>query len=76
MNRALLDTKRFLSWSIHWAPTFALWGVTGTLGLIYAVQPKPLFKHLPLIGHNYRTQKEIDEQALKEKQARIAARNA
>ncbi|KYR01756.1 hypothetical protein DLAC_01766 [Tieghemostelium lacteum] len=62
----LTFAKRTLSFGSNWAPTAMIWGTTGVLGALYAIQPRFLFKHLPLIGHNYLTAKDIEQMKAKE----------
>ncbi|KAF2070901.1 hypothetical protein CYY_007785 [Polysphondylium violaceum] len=65
MNRAIQQTnlfiKRSLSFAANWSTTATLWGVTAGVGALYAIQPRFIFKHLPLIGHNYLTAKDIEQ---------------
>ncbi|EGC34524.1 hypothetical protein DICPUDRAFT_34890 [Dictyostelium purpureum] len=65
LGRAIFDVtqliKRTTKFGIHWSPVASRWGVVGVVAALYAVQPRILFKHLPIIGDNYLTQKDLDK---------------
>ncbi|KAK5581465.1 hypothetical protein RB653_001498 [Dictyostelium firmibasis] len=65
LGRLIKDTTQLVKTStkfgIVWGPKLAPWGITLGLGALYFIQPRFLFKHLPIIGDNYLTQKDLDK---------------
>ncbi|EGG17389.1 hypothetical protein DFA_08384 [Cavenderia fasciculata] len=54
--------KQAVHFGKTWGVTLSFWGATASLGLLYVVQPRIIFKHLPLIGDQYLTAKDIEQQ--------------
>eukprot|EP01133_Synstelium_polycarpum_P018021 gene18021-21511_t len=63
INKLQFTVKQSVAFAKLWAPTAAMWGAVAGSALLYAVQPRFLFRHLPIIGDNYLTQKDKEAMA-------------
>ncbi|EFA79157.1 hypothetical protein PPL_07982 [Heterostelium album PN500] len=65
-NNIQFTIRQSIAFAKNWAPTAVVWGATGTMALLYTVQPRVIFKHLPIVGDNYLTAKDLQAKPTEE----------